>query len=186
MMNAATRLLLVLCLALPAVPAAANSADTTWLIDTIRLQLKTRAAWQVIEKCQSPESACLRLREDPDPLDIFSTAPYPPRLKVRHIPSPEAPWFLSLSDAPDEWSISAENSYGATTLVRRVKSLEVLSLISFWEKNGAQLFLGVNARGIVGMHLGPSPKPRRTNLWIGDVGSQPQRSSVVPASVFAH
>lgn len=181
MMNAVTRLL-VLCLAGAPLLATANSADTGWLLDSLRAQLKTQAAWRAMENCQSPLSSCMSLHGEPDTLAIFSTTSYPEELTVRYIPSQESPWFLSPSDTRHPQHPG--DDYNGTKLMQGLKSLEVLSFVSFWERDGAELFLGINEKGIVGMHLRSTASSRRSG-WIGDLKSESHRSSLVPASAFA-
>ena len=139
MIRVAPRWLLACCVLVQG-PALANSADTDWLLEEIRSQLETLVTKTALDDCLH-EAQCSSLVAKFDGRSLL-VAPPPARF-ARQYPTQERPWFIDLArngstrSGPSQWS---DYSYRRTSLMQTVKSLERVSLATFWERDGIDFF----------------------------------------------
>lgn len=145
MIRGALCFLLASCL-LSQAPALANTADTDWLLEEIRSQLKNLTTIRALANCPTPLQ-CIALDDHSEGREFLSAAPYPPRFSTKQFPTPDHPWFIDIADnghnengntrCHSDW---CDYTYQATSLMQTVRSLSRMSPATFWEREEAALF----------------------------------------------
>lgn len=145
MIRVASRLVFACCVLVQG-PALANSADTDWLLEEIRSQLQSRTTMDTLGDCLD-STHCLSLRDDLEGRNLLSEQPYAAPFIAKQFPTLERPWFIDVArdssetrSTPPDHSQCCDYTYRTTSLMQTVKSLEKVSLATFWERDGIELF----------------------------------------------